>query len=154
MCYGSYTNLELLEQYGFILDDNPYEVCPVPLPMLDLSTVGSCEQHECYVCFDGSPSWQALKHLRLSSVHSQVGSKFRHLAVSGNKIDDASEKKALERWRRGCRMILRSLSSVEDDVTKLQATKMEDEKLHCAIRWRIIQKEMLQKGAIFCKDLY
>ncbi|KAL6897357.1 hypothetical protein ACP4OV_007053 [Aristida adscensionis] len=62
--YGTYTNLELLEHYGFLLSANPNEKTFIQLD-LDIYSVGSWPKDSMYIQPDGQPSFALLCALRL-----------------------------------------------------------------------------------------
>lgn len=148
MCYGLYTNLELLEHYGFLLEDNPHETVIISLKHLGLKTTGDLGQKDVYALSDGSPSWEALKQLRLASATPLERAQLGHLAISGSKISDECEDKAIEMWKAACVQTLAyGAKSLEEDLEELNSIGPDQARLRLAVTWRIVQKKILQKGA-------
>lgn len=151
MCYGLHTNLELLEHYGFLIDENPHDTVIIPVAHLGLKDVGRIVQKDIYALSDGSPSWEVLKHLRLASATPFERTRFGYLAVSGSRISNECENKTLEMWRAACAQTLSyKVKSLEEDLAELKILSSKQTKLQLAVRWRIIQKKILQKGANLC----
>ncbi|GMH35914.1 hypothetical protein BSKO_03782 [Bryopsis sp. KO-2023] len=146
MCYGCYTNLQLLEHYGFLLEENPHDAVPIQPEKLGLDGLHPID---CFAMHNGSPSWEALKHLRLASCTGKEKG-LRYLASAGEPISDSCESRGLVKWRAACRIVLEgSGSSVEEDMEALGCLGNDHTRLCLAIRWRILQKMILRRGMNF-----
>lgn len=65
LCYGKHTNLELLELYGFVLEDNPHDRAPLIQKVIRKVVTGvQVAAEACYVHGGGQPSWHLLASLR------------------------------------------------------------------------------------------
>lgn len=65
LCYGTHTNLELLELYGFMLNDNPHERSFLTRSTLEhVLHRQPVRATECFIHWNGHPSWELLRVLR------------------------------------------------------------------------------------------
>lgn len=118
LCYGQYTNLELLEHYGFILSDNPNDKIYIDLDV-DMSTVKQWERNHLYLQWDGKPSFSLLAALRYHTTPPNLRKAIGHLAFSGLQISVENDT-TVNKWL---------LERCENLITKLPTTIEEDELL-------------------------
>lgn len=118
LCYGQYTNLELLEHYGFILSDNPNDKIYIDLDH-DMSTVKQWERNHLYLQWDGKPSFSLLAALRYHTAPPNLRKAIGHLAFSGLQISVENDT-VVNKWL---------LERCENLITKLPTTIEEDELL-------------------------
>lgn len=115
LSYGTYTNLELLEHYGFLLGKNPNDKVFIPLG-LDIFSSHSWPPDSLYIHQDGRPSFSLLSALRLWATPPNQRKSVSHLAFSGSKLSPENEKTVMKWILSRCHTILESLpSTVEDD---------------------------------------
>lgn len=119
--YGIYTNLELLEHYGFVLDVNPNDKVFIPLPH-DISACHSWPADSLYIQHNGKPSFALLSALRLWVTPPKQRKSVGYLALSGSQISLENDKKVMKWLLSNCRALLNSLpSTIEDDQSLLGA---------------------------------
>lgn len=116
LCYGLYTNLELLEHYGFILPQNPNDMVSirlhtlksftpdmVPTQLLNFNPHGSM-----HIEVDGRPSFQLLAALRLYCAPAEVRKQKGHLALSGQQLCVANDVVLYQKLQEECMNLLAS----------------------------------------------
>ncbi|KAG0553355.1 hypothetical protein M758_12G005100 [Ceratodon purpureus] len=125
LCYGTYTNLELLEHYGFLLPFNPNDKIHIDLPSVDELNPGAsrgCQEavspKDLYIDHEGKPSFSLLSNLRLRAAPASLLKTRRHLALAGQQISPESDKVLFQWLKTKCQTILRSCS------TSLQADEL------------------------------
>lgn len=97
LCYGTYTNLELLEHYGFLLPFNPNDKVQVSLPSAE-ELNGSFTQEapvaskSLFIDYEGKPSFSLLSNLRLRAAPASLLKTRRHLALAGQQISPDSDR--------------------------------------------------------------
>lgn len=127
LCYGLYTNLELLEHYGFVLPQNPNDKVYISLHSFkdftrDLEFIWShkvdphCSMH---IQVDGRPSFHLLAALRLCCTSAGVRKCRGHLAFSGLQISTESDVASYQRLKERCISLLTSFSTTVDMDTAL-----------------------------------
>ncbi|XP_076954133.1 protein SET DOMAIN GROUP 40-like [Bidens hawaiensis] len=115
LSYGTYTNLELLEHYGFILDNNPNDKAYIPLPS-DIYSLCSWPIDSLYIHQNGKPSFALLAVMRLWAVPTHLQKSVRHVAYSGSIISNENEIVVMKWLANECNRVLKSLlTSVEED---------------------------------------
>ncbi|XP_020963041.1 protein SET DOMAIN GROUP 40-like isoform X2 [Arachis ipaensis] len=121
LCYGTYTNLELLEHYGFILQENPNDKVFIPLePAVYSST--SWSRESLYIHYNGKPSFALLAALRLWATPQIKRRSVAHLVYSGSKISADNENFIMKWLLKTCHGVLKNLpTSIEDDTLLLNA---------------------------------
>ncbi|KAL4299516.1 hypothetical protein AHAS_Ahas17G0108700 [Arachis hypogaea] len=121
LCYGTYTNLELLEHYGFILQDNPNDKVFIPLePAVCSST--SWSRESLYIHYNGKPSFALLAALRLWATPQIKRRSVAHFVYSGSKISADNEIFIMKWLSKTCHGVLKNLpTSIEDDTLLLNA---------------------------------
>ncbi|MED6176231.1 hypothetical protein PIB30_086172 [Stylosanthes scabra] len=121
LCYGTYTNLELLEHYGFILQENPNDKVFIPLePAVYSST--SWSRESLYIHYNGKPSFALLAALRLWATPQIKRRSVAHLVYSGSKISADNEIFVMKWLSNTCHGVLKNLpTSIEDDTLLLSS---------------------------------
>lgn len=127
LSYGTYTNLELLEHYGFILDENPNDKAYIPLPS-DLHSLCSWPGDSLYIQENGNPSFALLSAMRLWATPTHLKKSVQHLAYSGSSVSTVNEIIVMEWLAKKCRLVLKSfLTSIEEDKSLLSVLDREFE---------------------------
>ncbi|KAA6425332.1 MAG: hypothetical protein FRX49_04825, partial [Trebouxia sp. A1-2] len=96
LCYGKYTNLELLEHYGFVLAHNPHDEALLPLSAFPSSFATylqqqCCTARHCFLHCNGIPGWQLLQDLRCYTATPMERKQLGHLAIAGERISLAND---------------------------------------------------------------
>ncbi|KAL3525098.1 hypothetical protein ACH5RR_013470 [Cinchona calisaya] len=127
LSYGVYTNLELLEHYGFLLNDNPNDKAFIPLEPA-MRSLCSWPKELLYINQDGKPSFALLSAMRLWATPSNKRRSVGHLAYSGKQLSFENEITVIGWIAKKCQDILRNLkTSVEQDKLLLNIIdKIED----------------------------
>ena len=118
LCYGTYTNLELLEHYGFLLPFNPNDKVHIDLPSVDELNPGALKVFQkavspknLYIDYEGKPSFSLLSNLRQRAAPASLLKSRRHLALAGQQISPESDE-VLFRWlKTKCQTMLASCST-------------------------------------------
>lgn len=121
LCYGTYTNLELLEHYGFLLQENPNDKVFIPLePAIYFSTSWSMES--LYIHHNGKPSFALLAALRLWATPQNKRKSVGHLVYSGSQLS-ADNEIFITKWlSKTCATVLKNLpTSIDEDTLLLNA---------------------------------
>ena len=149
LCYGRHTNLELLEHYGFVLQDsNPHDIAVLPLSALPEAVVMQLRDMgaEAIMHNDGNPSWEMLRVLRIAALNPAQRKSSAWIALNDQKIDDVSELWAMETLKKSCLDALNGLeTSLEQDEEILRSDKLS-EGMQVAVQWRAGYKQILRKG--------
>jgi hypothetical protein len=118
LCYGTYTNLELLEHYGFLLPFNPNDKVHIDLPSVNELNPGAfrvCQEavspKDLYIDYEGKPSFSLLSNLRLRAAPASLLKTRRHLALAGQQISPESDKVLFQWLKTKCQTMLRSCST-------------------------------------------
>lgn len=115
MSYGTYTNLELLEHYGFILVVNPNEKAFIRLD-IDSQKFSSWPKEFLYIHPDGSPSFALLCTLRLWATPANLRRSVGHRAYSGSLLSAENELFIMKWLANHCQNILGQLpTTLEND---------------------------------------
>lgn len=115
LCYGTYTNLELLEHYGFLLIENPNDKVFIPL---ETEIYSSCSwaKESLYIHQNGKPSFSLLSALRLWTTQPSKRRSLGHLAYSGSPLSADSEIHVMKWMAKKCNVVLKNLpTSIEED---------------------------------------
>ncbi|KAL5570934.1 hypothetical protein UlMin_020531 [Ulmus minor] len=125
--YGTYTNMELLEHYGFLLDENPNEKVFIPLEA-KLCFSSSWPKESMYIDQVGKPSFALLSGLRLWLTQPNQRRYVAHLVYSGLQLSPENEILVMRWISNTCKSILKSLpTSFEEDSLLLSAIdKLQD----------------------------
>ncbi|KAL2317315.1 hypothetical protein Fmac_031191 [Flemingia macrophylla] len=121
LCYGTYTNLELLEYYGFLLQENPNEKVFIPLePAVYSST--SWSKESLYILPNGKPSFALLTALRMWATPQNKRRSVGHLVYSGSQLSADNEIFIMKWLSKTCDAVLKNLpTSIEEDALLLNA---------------------------------
>lgn len=122
LSYGTYTNLELLEHYGFLLNENPNDKVFISLEP-GMYSGCSWPRESQYVDQDGKPSFALLSALRLWMTPANQRRSVGHLAYSGYQLSVNNEISVMKCLSNNCCVMLNSLPT----------SKEEDALLLCAI---------------------
>lgn len=157
LCYGRYTNLELLIHYGFVLpiDINAHDAVMMPLEYFPPSVVEQLNlgnEAECYVHADGSPSWMLAKALRLGVLSVGERKRVGYKALGGEMVSEKGEEVGVRAMRGVCRKMLDNNGGGGLGMTTLK----EDEELllrdgglkgtmRVVVEWRVEQKRILER---------
>lgn len=121
LCYATYTNLELLEHYGFLLTENPAEKVFIPL-VNEICSFNKWPKESMYVDHTGKPSFALLVALRLWATEPNQRRYVAHVCYSGFQLSAENEKFVMRWTLNNCKTILNSLpTSFEDDTRLLNA---------------------------------
>ncbi|KAI8540962.1 hypothetical protein RHMOL_Rhmol08G0025800 [Rhododendron molle] len=115
LSYGTYTNLELLEHYGFLLDENPNDKAFIPL---EPEVYSSCSwpKDSLYIHQNGKPSFALLSTLRLWLTPQNQRRSVGHLIYSGSQLSSENEKIVMGWMVKSCKAVLMNFAtSIEDD---------------------------------------
>lgn len=132
LCYGTYTNLELLEHYGFILEENSNDKVFIPLETTLYALASSWPKDSLYIHQDGKPSFALVSTLRLWLVpQSQRDKSVMRLVYAGSQISVKNEVLVMKWVSEKCRSVLRDLptSLLEDRVILQDIDKLQDPEL-------------------------
>ncbi|KAH8511460.1 hypothetical protein H0E87_008870 [Populus deltoides] len=119
--YGTYTNLELLEHYGFLLNENPNDKVFIPLEPSMYSFI-SWPKVSMYIHQDGKPSFALLSALRLWATPPNQRRSTSHLVYSGSRLSVYNEISVLKWISKNCAMILSNLPTVIEEDSLLLST--------------------------------
>ncbi|GMH11287.1 hypothetical protein Nepgr_013128 [Nepenthes gracilis] len=127
LSYGTYTNLELLEHYGFLLSENQNDKVFIPLGP-DIFVSGKWPANSLFIHQNGRPSFALLSALRLWFTPANQRKGLARLLYSGSQVSRQNEVAVMDWIMTNCCTILESLpSSIEEDILLLQAiAKVQD----------------------------
>ncbi|VAH36546.1 unnamed protein product [Triticum turgidum subsp. durum] len=111
--YGTYTNLELLEHYGFLLDENPNEKTYIQLDS-ELCTMGTWPKDSLYIHPNGHPSFALLCALRLGATPTNRQKSFSHKIYSGSMLSVENELEVMKRLGSKCVETLQQLPTTAE----------------------------------------
>ncbi|CAL2244510.1 unnamed protein product [Prunus armeniaca] len=121
LSYGTYTNLELLEHYGFLLNENPNDKVFIPLEP-EIYSSCSWPKESLFIHQNGKPSFALLSTLRLWATPQNQRRSVGHLVYSGLQLSIQNEMFILRWISKKCTTILKNLpTSFEDDSLLLSA---------------------------------
>lgn len=125
--YGTYTNLELLEHYGFLLNENPNDKVFISLEP-GMYSCCSWPHESQYIDQNGKPSFALLSALRLWMTPANQRRSVGHLAYSGHQLSVDNEISVMKWISNTCCVMLNNLpTSKEEDVLLLRAIdKIQD----------------------------
>ncbi|KAF3335573.1 protein SET DOMAIN GROUP 40 isoform X2 [Carex littledalei] len=115
LSYGTYTNLELLEHYGFLLPQNPNDKAFIKLDP-DLYKITSWTNESLYIQPDGTPSFVLLCALRLWVTPISCRKSCMQLVISGSQISVQNEVQVLNWLAKRCYETLWNLpTTIKED---------------------------------------
>ncbi|XP_009765288.1 protein SET DOMAIN GROUP 40-like [Nicotiana sylvestris] len=129
LSYGTYTNLELLQHYGFILSDNPNDKAFIPLEP-NMYSLCSWESESLYIQPDGKPSFALLSTVRIWAVPQNNRRPVAHLVYSGYQLSIENEVVAMRWLAKKCRTILDILPTTAEEDGKLLVILDEFQETH------------------------
>lgn len=118
LSYGTYTNLELLEHYGFILQENPNDKAFITLET-EMYSLCSWPNDSLYISVDGKPSFALLSTIRLWATPVSKRRSVKHIAYSGQLISIENEVAVMEWTAKRCEVVLSSCSTSTDEDMQL-----------------------------------
>ncbi|CAL5086802.1 unnamed protein product [Urochloa decumbens] len=117
--YGTYTNLELLEHYGFLLSENPNEKTFIQLDV-DICSTGAWPKDSLYIHPNGHPSFALLCALRLWATPANHKKAVSHQIYSGSMLSTENEMEIMKWLINKCEGALQQLpTTVEFDESLL-----------------------------------
>jgi len=117
--YGTYTNLELLEHYGFLLSENPNEETFIQLDV-DIFSLGTWPRDSLYINQNGQPSFTLLCALRLWATPANRRKAVSHQIYSGSMLSTENEMEIMKWLMSKCEGTLQQLpTTVEFDESLL-----------------------------------
>lgn len=125
-----YTNLELLEHYGFMLNENPNEKVFIPLEP-EMYSSNTWPKESMYIHGNGKPSFALLSALRILTTPQNLRRSLAHLAYSGSQLSPENEILVAKRISENCNALLKGLptSSEEDSLVLDSIDKLQDSEL-------------------------
>ncbi|KAH7850870.1 hypothetical protein Vadar_003980 [Vaccinium darrowii] len=127
LSYGTYTNLELLEHYGFLLDKNPNDKAFIPV---EPEVYSSCSwpKDSLYIHQNGKPSFALRSALRLWLTPKNQRRAVGHLIYSGSQLSVENEKIVMGWTVKTCKAVLKNFAtSIEEDKLLVrEINKIED----------------------------
>ncbi|KAL6225727.1 hypothetical protein ACLB2K_004576 [Fragaria x ananassa] len=115
LSYGTYTNLELLEHYGFLLNENTNDKAYVPLEP-EIYSSCSWSKESLYIHQSGKPSFALLSALRLWATPANRRRSVGHLAYSGLRLSIENEIFVIRWISNKCISIVKNLpTTFEED---------------------------------------
>uniref|UniRef100_A0A7N0VET0 Rubisco LSMT substrate-binding domain-containing protein n=2 Tax=Kalanchoe fedtschenkoi TaxID=63787 RepID=A0A7N0VET0_KALFE len=125
--YGLYTNLELLEHYGFLLSNNPNDRVFIELePNMNYNT--SWSKDLLYIEPSGKPSFALLSALRVWATPPSQRKSVSHLAYSGLQLSRQNEIVVMKWLMRKCHDILKTHPTTAQEDSMLLQTL---DKVYC-----------------------
>ncbi|GAB2277686.1 hypothetical protein Dimus_039241 [Dionaea muscipula] len=121
--------MELLEHYGFLLDQNPNDKVFIPLPLgADIiMSSGKWSVDSLYIDHNGRASFALLCALRLWATPANQRRGVGRYVFSGSQLSPQNEIAAMQWIASKCKTMLQSLPSrVEDDLQLLEAIEFDD----------------------------
>ncbi|KAJ8511264.1 hypothetical protein OPV22_001698 [Ensete ventricosum] len=125
--YGTYTNLELLEHYGFVLKENPNDKAFIELKA-EVCTSSSWPRDSLYIQHDGVPSFALLCALRLWATPMNLRRTVGNRIYSGSMVSVENEVLIMKWLAKHCTDILARLKTTigEDGMLWSTIDKMID----------------------------
>ncbi|WOL16853.1 hypothetical protein Cni_G25641 [Canna indica] len=108
--YGTYTNLELLEHYGFLLNENPNDKAFIELKA-EICASSSWPRDSLYLQPDGSPSFALLCALRLWATPTNLRKSVATRIYSGSLVSVENEVLIMKWLSKHCHDILGKLKT-------------------------------------------
>ncbi|RCV12982.1 hypothetical protein SETIT_2G310400v2 [Setaria italica] len=145
--YGTYTNLELLEHYGFLLSENPNEKTFIQLDV-DIYSIGTWPKDSLYIHTNGHPSFALLCALRLWATPTNRRKAVSHQIYSGSILSTENEVEIMKWLISKCEGTLQQLpTTVEFDESLLVFLRKIQNSTNC--RTDVKQSGFEQEFAVF-----
>ena len=136
LTYGRLTNLQLLNLYGFVLAENPWDTCRLPLARFPDSIQRHLTEEACYLHADGSPSFDLMRAVRLGVLKDAERKRWAGIILDDRPVDwneGDCERRALETLSNVV------LQTIDEDVHTYEAQRSP-------VRdWRRAQNNILQR---------
>ncbi|XP_042393864.1 protein SET DOMAIN GROUP 40-like [Zingiber officinale] len=116
--YGTYTNLELLEHYGFLLKENPNDKVFIDLNG-GMCTSTSWPKDSLYIQPDGTPSFALLCALRLWATPAKLRKTIGSRIYSGSLVSVENERLIMKWLAKRCTCILGRLNTTIGEDNRL-----------------------------------
>ncbi|KAL6507623.1 hypothetical protein OROGR_023818 [Orobanche gracilis] len=121
LTYGTYTNLELLEHYGFTLQENPNDKAFISLET-EMYSLCSWPKESLYISQDGKPSFSLQSTIRLWATPVNKRRSVKQIAYSGQPISNDNEVAVVEWIAEKCQTLLSSCpTSIDEDTLLLKS---------------------------------
>ncbi|PUZ71987.1 hypothetical protein GQ55_2G357500 [Panicum hallii var. hallii] len=147
--YGTYTNLELLEYYGFLLSENPNEKTFIQLDV-DICSIGTWPKDSLYIHPNGQPSFALLCALRLWATPANRRKAVSHQIYSGSMLSTENEMEIMKWLISKCEETLQQLpTTVEFDESLLVFLHKIQNSTNC--RTDLKQSGFEQEFAVFLR---
>ncbi|KAJ3678661.1 hypothetical protein LUZ60_002464 [Juncus effusus] len=115
LSYGTYTNLELLEHYGFLLTENPNEKAFIQLDP-ELCKITIWPKDSLYIQQNGTPSFCLLCLLRLWATPFSERKNYMKFIHNGSQLNVQNELHVLNYLAKRCYEILKEFpSTIKED---------------------------------------
>lgn len=119
LSYGTYSNLDLLEHYGFLLSSNPNDKAFLQLD-IDVNISNTWSNDFLYIQPDGKPSFSLLCALRLEATPTNLRRALGHLTYAGFSLSNENEVLVMQKLAKHCCMVLEELpTTIKGDVSLL-----------------------------------
>lgn len=143
LSYGTYTNLELLEHYGFLLNENPNDKVFIPLET-NIYSSSSWPRDSFYIHHNGKPSFALLSALRLWATPPNQRRSVGHLAYSGSQLSVLNELFVMRWVVKKCNLILKNLPTTieQDRLLLLDIDKMDDDDVENPMKLLLSNREV------------
>jgi len=147
--YGTYTNLELLEYYGFLLSENPNEKTFIQLDV-DICSIGTWPRDSLYIHPNGQPSFALLCALRLWATPVNRRKAVSYQIYSGSMLSTENEMEIMKWLISKCEGTLQQLPTpVEFDESLLIFLHKIQNSTNC--RTDLKQSGFEQEFAVFLR---
>jgi len=162
LCYGRYTNLELLEHYGFVLlgaDQNPHDIAVLPRNVLSEAVIFQLEAiggsaTEPSINANGNPSWEFLRALRMAALTPAERKVKSSAVLNDEKADDESEIWVMKTLIQACQESLGRLpTTLAEDEDLLNKGEFQTEGMRVVSQWRCGYKKILSKTVEICSKV-
>lgn len=162
MCYGCYNNLDLIQNYGFLLVPNPHDNFNLKISdlklsdkiMMDLKSNNLNRVEKCFIHANGSPSWELLKLLRLNYyAHKNVklSKNEKSYIICGNRLSIGSDIDVLHHLKNICiKLNVQFETKVIDDEVVLSNEGNLNVMEIMALKWRHHQKLIIENCMELC----
>eukprot|EP01025_Chloroclados_australasicus_P013381 TRINITY_DN16304_c0_g1_i3.p1 TRINITY_DN16304_c0_g1~~TRINITY_DN16304_c0_g1_i3.p1 ORF type:complete len:402 (-),score=30.15 TRINITY_DN16304_c0_g1_i3:47-1252(-) len=147
LTYGVYSNLELLELYGFQIEQNQQDIALLPISMFEIDGV---QQEECGLHFNGQPTWKLITNLRLKYCKNPQQ---RLKVLEGEMLCEIDKEREVARVLSDVILSVLKLlqtSSIQDDLILIQNNDLLQEIGVLVVKWRLRYKLILQQGYVNC----
>lgn len=114
LSYGTYTNLELLEHYGFLLTENPNDKAFIPL-LPEMVSLCSWPNDSLFIHQNGKPSFTLLSTVRLWATPPNQRRSIGYLAYSGSQVSTANEIIVMGWILNSCQFILKNFVTLAEE---------------------------------------